>query len=111
MSPFANDPIYGQFSTQQYRGWFHTDHLIPSVFFEDAQPKHEYRDLDLSYVHNSEIEDHAELMAGEPATVYDVRREVWIPENKDLFQDFSFERQERVAAFQWLESRLHMRYQ
>jgi len=38
-------------------------------------------------------------MAGEPATAYDVRREVWGSNNKDLFKDFSFERHERVAAF------------
>ena len=96
---------------QRYRGWFHTDHLIPSAFFEDSQPEHEYRDLDFSYIHDPETEDYAELMAGEPATAYEVRREVWVPDHKDLFHDFSFERQERVAAFQWLESRLHARCQ
>jgi hypothetical protein len=110
-SPLASDPIYGHFSAQRYRGWFHTDHLIPSVFFEDSQPGHEYRDLDFSYIHAPETEDHAELMAGEPATAYEVKREVWIPDHKDLFKDFSFERHERVAAFQWLESRLYMRCQ
>lgn len=50
-------------------------------------------------------------MAGEPATPYEVRREVWLADNKDLFKDFSFERSERVAAYQWLESRLHGRCQ
>jgi hypothetical protein len=110
-SPLDSDPTYGHFSARQYRGWFHTDHLIPSVFFEDSQPSHEYRDLDFSYIHNPEAEDHAELMAGEPATAYEVRREVWTSDNKDLLKDFSFERHERVAAFQWLESRLHMRCQ
>jgi len=106
-SPIDSDPTDGQFSARRYRGWFHTDHLIPSVFFNESQPQHEYRDLDFSYIHDPTAEDHAELMAGEPATAYEVKREVWVPDNKDLFRDFSFERPERVAAYQWLESRLH----
>jgi hypothetical protein len=60
----------------------------------------EYRELDFPYIHDLAAEDHAELMAGEPATAYEVRREVWVPDEKDLFKDFSFERHERVAAFQ-----------
>jgi hypothetical protein len=110
-SPLDSDPTYSHFSARRYRGWFHTDHLIPSVFFNESQPGHEYRDLDFSYIHDPEAEDHAELMAGEPATAYEVRREVWVPDNKALLEDFSFERPERVAAFQWLESRLHRRCQ
>jgi len=110
-SPLERDPTYGRFSARRYRGWFHTDHLIPSTFFNDSQPRQEYRDLDFSYIHDPAAEDHAELMAGEPATPYEARREVWAPDNKDLFKDFSFERPERVAAFQWLESRLHGRCQ
>ena len=81
------------------------------IMSKESQPGHEYRDLDFSYIHDPEAEDHAELMAGEPATAYEVKREVWTPDNKDLFKDFSFERHERVAAFQWLESRLHRRCQ
>jgi hypothetical protein len=50
-------------------------------------------------------------MAGEPATAYEIRREVWVPDNKELFKDFSFERSERVAAYQWLESRRRTRCQ
>jgi hypothetical protein len=110
-SPLDHDPAYNHFSARRYHGWFHTDHLIPSVFFNESQPQHEYRDLDFSYIHDSESEDYEELMAGEPATAYDVRREVWGSNNKDLFKDFSFERHERVAAFQWLESRLYQRCQ
>jgi hypothetical protein len=110
-SPLNSNPTYGQFSAQRYRGWFHTDHLIPSAFFNESQPKHEYRDLDFSYIHDPAAEDHAELMAGEPATAYEVKREVWAPDNKDRFRDFSFDRSERVAAYQWLESRLHGRCQ
>jgi hypothetical protein len=107
-SPLESDPTYGQFSARRYRGWFHTDHLIPSAFFSESQPGHEYRDLDFSYIHDPAAEDHVELIAGEPATPYEARREVWVPDNKDMFKDFSFERPERVAAFQWLESRFHV---
>jgi hypothetical protein len=110
-SPVDRDPTYGQFSARRYRGWFHTHHLIPSAFFNESQPKHEYRDLDFSYIHDPTAEDHAELMAGEPATAYEVKREVWVPDHKDLFKDFSFDRSERVAAYQWLESRLRTRCQ
>lgn len=110
-SPLDQDPTYGHFSARRYRGWFHTDHLIPSAFFNDSQPRQEYRDLDFSYIHDPSADEHAELMAGEPATPYEVRREVWVPDNKDLFKEFAFERPERVAAFQWLESRLHRRCQ
>lgn len=108
-SPVDSDPTYGQFSARRYSGWFHTDHLIPSAFFNESQPKHEYCDLDFSYLYDPAAENHAKLMAGEPATPYEVRHEVWVAGNRDVFKDFSFDRPERVAAYQWLESRIHGR--
>ena len=109
-SPLANDPTHRGLSARQYKGWFHTDHLVPSAFFEDSQPSVEYGDLDFSYIHDPATSDHAELMAGQPATGYEIRRDVWIDEKKPgVFAESSFERDDRVRAFQWLESRIAAR--
>jgi hypothetical protein len=66
-------------SPDHYAGYFHTDHLIPSVFFQkDRDPKilHRYDDLSFRYIFDpvADVEGHAELMAGTPAKWYDVDR-------------------------------------
>ena len=56
---------FDQFSARRYEGYFHTDHLIPSVFFQKGQPTSRFRDLGLAYMHDMSEEDYAELMGGE----------------------------------------------
>ncbi len=101
--------LFDRFSPLRYRGYFHTDHLIPSVFFRKEQPTHVYEDLGLAYMYDQDEEDYAELMEGEVTNAYTVRSEVWLPDAKDLARDFSFEKAERDEAHRWLESRLWAR--
>ena len=100
---------FDQYSPHRYRSYFHTDHLIPSVFFRKGQPTHVFEDLGLAYMHDQGEEDYAELMGGEVTNAYTVRSEVWMPEGKNLVGDFSFEKPERDEAHRWLESRLWAR--
>ena len=100
---------FEEFSARRYQGYFHTDHLIPSVFFQKGQPTSHFEDLGLAYIHDKSEDDYAELMGGESTNAYTVRREVWVPDGKDLMRDFSFEKPERDESHRWLESRLWAR--
>ncbi len=100
---------FDQFSPRRYQGHFHTDHLIPSVFFRKGQPTHVFEDLGLAYMHDQDEDDYDELMGGEVTNAYTVRSEVWLPDGKDLARDFSFEKAERDEAHRWLESRVWAR--
>ncbi len=93
----------------RYQGYFHTDHLIPSVFFQKGQPTHLFEDLGLAYMHDQREDDYEELMGGELTNAYTVRSEVWLSDGKDLAKDFTFEKAERDEAHRWLESRLWAR--
>jgi hypothetical protein len=67
------------YSADHYEGYFHTDHLLPSVFFqEERDPKDLplYQDLSLKYIFDgtSDPLDHADLMQGSDASWYDVKR-------------------------------------
>ncbi len=108
-SPLENDPELAGCSAHRYAGYFHTDHLIPSVFFESKPPSSLIKDLDLSYIHDPATLDHAELVKGEPVDWYTVRNEIWLRSGQDLLKRFSFDEQDRKEAFQWLEQRLWAR--
>jgi hypothetical protein len=67
------------YSADHYEGYFHTDHLLPSVFFkEDRDPKGLtlYKDLSLRYIFDSQADpgDHRELVAGIPSSWYEVKQ-------------------------------------
>ena len=64
---------FDQFSPRRYQGYFHTDHLIPSVFFQKGQPTHLFEDLGLAYMHDQREDDYEELMGGELTNAYTVR--------------------------------------
>ena len=68
-----------EYSADHYEGYFHTDHLLPSVFFHEARdPKSLplYRDLSLRYIFNSKAdpEDHEHLVAGVKSSWYEIKR-------------------------------------
>src|SRR5262249_23925437 len=65
-SPLDSDPQHGQYSARVYEGNFHTDHLIPSIFFDGSKPGKRFTDLDFSYIHDPTNPEHAELVRGEP---------------------------------------------
>ena len=102
---------FDQFSPCRYQGYFHSDHLIPSVFFQKGQPTHVFEDLGLTCMHDRDEEDYDELMGGEVTNAYTIRSEMWLPDGKDLARDFSFEKAERDEAHRWLESRVWARCQ
>ena len=106
VSPLANHAAFGPYSAGAYQGYFHTDHLIPAAYFEDRAPTRVYEDLDFTYIYDEANPEHAELTSGDPADLYTVKKEVWLPEGKNLASDFTFDRAERVEAYKWLESRL-----
>ncbi len=67
------------YSADHYEGYFHTDHLLPSVFFKpdrDPQDLHLYKDLSLRYIFDPQTDpdDHKELVAGTPSSWYEVKR-------------------------------------
>ncbi len=102
-------------SADHYEGYFHTDHLIPSVFFEPHQPKApppRYEDLTFRYIYdpNADPEEHEELMTGIEATWYDVKR------NMDRLPNFANPERAsglsivtRAKLAHWLEQRLRSR--
>jgi hypothetical protein len=109
-SEFANN------STDHYAGYFHTDHLIPSVFFQkDRDPKNltRYDDLSFRYIFDpsADPEGHAELMAGMPVKWYDVRRNMdRVPDFADPEKITALDRQLRGRLATWLEDRIRLRY-
>jgi hypothetical protein len=109
-SEFIND------SPDHYAGYFHTDHLIPSVFFQkERDPKiiKKYEDLSFRYIFDgsADPEGHAELMVGTPAKWYDVKRNMdRIPDFSDPEATTTLDRQTRGRLSRWLEERIRSRY-
>jgi hypothetical protein len=109
-SEFANN------SPDHYAGYFHTDYLIPSVFFQkerDSKLIAKYGDLSFRYIFDGSVdpEGHAELMLGTPAKWYDVKRNMdRIPEFADPEETKTLDRQTRGRLARWLEERIRSRY-
>jgi hypothetical protein len=103
-------------SVDHYAGYFHTDHLIPSVFFQkgrDPKGLKRYDDLSFRYIFDasSDPEGHSELMAGIPAKWYDVRHSMdRIPEFANPEKTSMSDRQLRGRLAAWLEDRMRSRY-
>jgi len=67
------------YTADHYEGYFHTDHLLPSVFFQEARdPKNLklYQNLSLRYIFDSKAdpEDHEHLVAGVKSSWYEIKR-------------------------------------
>jgi hypothetical protein len=67
------------FAPDHYQGYFHTDHLLPSVFFREARDSESivlYDELGLRYIYdgNADPKDHADLMVGIEATWFEIKR-------------------------------------
>jgi hypothetical protein len=109
-SEFAKD------SPDHYAGYFHTDHLIPSVFFQkerDPKTVTRYDDLSFRYIFDgaSDPEGHAELMLGTPAKWYDVKANMnRLPDFADPEKTTMTDRTARGRLAKWLEDRIRSRY-
>jgi hypothetical protein len=115
LSPLRETSPFKGYSSDQYQGYFHTDHLIPSAFFsKERDPKDlkTFEGLSFRYIFDGTADpaDHAELMAGVEAGWYEVRR------NMDRLPDFADP--ERFGTMsdkikgrlgQWLQNRLDER--
>jgi hypothetical protein len=114
--PLKASSDFSGFSPDHYAGYFHTDHLIPSVFFEkDRDPKvlKRYDDLSLRYIFDpaTDPEGHAELVAGLPAKWFEVRQSLdRIPEFADPEHTFMTDTRLRGRLASWLEDRIRSRY-
>jgi len=67
------------YSADHYEGYFHTDHLLPSVFFQEARDPKElklYRDLSLRYIFDAKADpqDHKDLVSGVESNWYEIKR-------------------------------------
>lgn len=102
-------------SADHYEGFFHTDHLIPSVYFEAKIPTkapQRYEDLTLRYIYDeaADPEEHAELMTGLPATIYEAKRDMdRLPDFADPQRSVDFDLKSRARLADWLEKRLRDR--
>lgn len=86
-TPIRESSDLHKYSPSHYEGFFHTDHLVPSVFFSKERDPKElklYDDLSFQYIYDSvgDPGDHKELMTGAEANWYDVKR------NMDRLPDF-----------------------
>lgn len=104
-----------KYSPDHYQGYFHTDHLVPSVFFKpetDLTNPTVYDDLTFRYIFDpvADVQDHAELMTGVESSWYDVRRNIdrlpdfVYPEKSDTFTP-----KLRGRLANWLDTRLKER--
>jgi hypothetical protein len=115
-SPLRATSEFIENSPDHYAGYFHADHLIPSVFFQkERDPKilAKYEDLSLRYIFDgiADPEGHAELMMGTPAKWYDVKRNMdRIPDFADPEETAPLDRERRGRLARWLEERIRSRF-
>jgi hypothetical protein len=115
VTPIRETSDLHNYSPSHYEGFFHTDHLIPSVFFSrDRDPKELalYDDLSLQYIYDSVGDpiDHKELMTGTEATWYDVKRNLdRLPEFVDPEKTALLTGAQRGRLVRWLEGRFKER--
>lgn len=115
-SPLRPTSEFASNSPDHYAGYFHTDHLIPSVFFQkDRDPKTaaRYDELSFRYIFDGVIdpEGHGELMLGTPAKWYDVRANMnRLPDFADPEKTSMTDRNARGRLAKWLEERIRSRY-
>jgi hypothetical protein len=104
-----------KYSPSHYEGFFHTDHLIPSVFFSKERDPKEltlYSDLSLQYIYDSvgDPVDHKELMTGTETSWYDVKRNLdRLPDFVDPEKTATLTGPQRGRLVRWLEGRLKER--
>jgi hypothetical protein len=114
-TPIRESSDLHKYSPSHYEGFFHTDHLIPSVFFtKERDPKELklYEDLSLQYIYDpaGDPNDHKELMTGIETTWYDVKRNLdRLPDFVDPEKTALLTSPQRGRLVRWLEGRLKER--
>lgn len=110
-SPLKETSDFKRFSADHYQGYFHTDYLIPSVFFqkgEDPRGLSVYDNLTLRYIYDSRTDpdEHRELMTGVDAKWYEVKRDLdRLPSFVDPQKHTGYSVPLRARLAKWLEQR------
>ena len=114
-SPLREASDFRKYSADHYQGYFHTDHLIPSVFFtNEARSKQLklYENLTFRYIYDPDADpqEHAELMTGIEVNWYDVKRNIdRLPDFVDPEKNLDFSESIRARLATWLDRRLKER--
>jgi hypothetical protein len=114
-TPIREGSDLREYSPSHYHGFFHTDHLVPSVFFSKERDHKElksYDDLSLQYIYDpvGDPHDHRELMTGTEATAFDVKRNMdRLPDFLDPETQLAFSGKLDGKIEHWLASRLAAR--
>jgi len=111
-TPIREGSDLQSYSPSHYHGFFHTDHLVPSVFFtkeRDSKEMKSYDDLSFQYIYDpvGDPQDHKELMTGMEATAYEVKRNMdRLPDFLDPEKQLTFSGKLTGRVERWLASRL-----
>lgn len=114
-TPIREGSDLREFSPSHYQGFFHTDYLVPSVFFsKERDQKHlkSYDDLSLQYIYDpvGDPSDHQELMMGTEANAFDVKRNMdRLPDFLDPETELALSGKLDGRVERWLSSRLAAR--
>lgn len=115
-TPLSPTSEFRGYSTDHYAGYFHTDHLIPSVFFKkerDPRTLKLYEDLGFRYIFDPAADPvgHAELVAGIPAKWFEAQQSMdQIPEFAEPEHTSMADARLRGRLTTWLEDRIRSRY-
>jgi hypothetical protein len=114
-TPIRENSDLHSYSPSHYHGFFHTDHLVPTVFFSKKRDHKEvkaYDDLSFRYIYDpvGDPQDHKELMTGMDATAYEVKRNMdRLPDFLDPEKSLTFSGKLDGRVHSWLEQRLAQR--
>jgi hypothetical protein len=114
-SPLKDTSDFKRFSADHYQGYFHTDHLISSAFFqksEDPKSLSLYDDLTFRYIYdsNADPKEHKELMTGVEAKWYEVKRDLdRLPSFVDPEKTTGYPLPLRARLAKWLEQQRRKR--
>ncbi len=114
-SPIREGSELSKYSPSHYHGFFHTDHLIPSVFFnKERDPKklRLYEDLSFKYIFDpaGDPQDHRELMIGTEASPYELKQNMnRLPDFLDPEKPLTLSGKLDGRVRSWLEQRLVQR--
>lgn len=113
--PLRSGSPFSGHSPDHYGGYFHTDYLVPSAFFQrerDPKSLRRFDDLSFRYIFDPVADPvgYADFMGGVPATWYEVRSSMdRLPTFVDPETTGALDRQTRGRLAKWLEDRLRKR--
>jgi hypothetical protein len=109
-------PTEDGFDKANYEGYYHTDHLVPSVYFNPAISASPadlrlYTDLDFTYIWDDTSPYHSSLIAGVNTARQEVMRAVLDYPDYHIEEDFPFGKQKAVLEYLEREMATKLRIQ